>query len=88
MTEMDSASFIETVVTSTRVRLARNLYSYPFPGKMTVQEAKEVIRTVGYELNRLDDFTEYDIGKIATEVCEIGRDGRTDRVRFAPFQDT
>ena len=57
MTEMDSASFIETVVTSTRVRLARNLYSYPFPGKMTVQEAKEVIRAVGYELNRLDDFT-------------------------------
>ena len=71
MTEMDSASFIETVVTSTRVRLARNLYSYPFPGKMTVQEAKEVIRTVGYELNRLDDFTEYDIGKIGAEEATL-----------------
>ncbi len=71
MTEMDSASFIETVVTSTRVRLARNLYSYPFPGKMTVQEAKEVIRAVGYELNRLDDFTEYDIGKIGAEEATL-----------------
>lgn len=64
MIEMDSSDLIESTVTSTRVRLARNLSSYPFPDKLDEQRAREIIRVVGYELNRLDTFTEYDIGKI------------------------
>ena len=57
MTEMDSASFIETVVTSTRVRLARNLYSYPFPGKMTVRKQKRsfapsATSSIGWTISR------------------------------------
>lgn len=64
MIEMDSSDLIESTVTSTRVRLARNLFSYPFPDKLDEKRAREIIRVVGYELNRLDTFTEYDIGKI------------------------
>jgi len=63
MNEMDSSALIETTVTSTRVRLARNLCSYHFPAKLDKKDAQEIIKAVGYELNRVDNFTEYDIGK-------------------------
>ena len=48
MIEADSAAFIETTVTSTRVRLARNLFGFPFPDKLNPAQAKEVVRMVGY----------------------------------------
>ena len=71
MIEADSAAFIETTVTSTRVRLARNLFGFPFPDKLNPAQAKEVVRMVGYELNHLDEFTEYDIGKIGAEEATL-----------------
>lgn len=67
MVELDSSDPIGTTVTSTRIRLARNLSSYPFPDKLTPAQAREIVRTVGYELTRLDSFTEYDIGKIPAD---------------------
>ena len=39
MIEMDSSDLIESTVTSTRVRLARNLFSYPFPDKLDEKRA-------------------------------------------------
>ena len=71
MIEADSAAFIETTVTSTRVRLARNLFGFPFPDKLNSAQAKEVVRMVGYELNHLDEFAEYDIGKIGAEEATL-----------------
>lgn len=71
MIEMDSSDLIESTVTSTRVRLARNLFSYPFPDKLDEKRAREIIRVVGYELNRLDTFTEYDIGKIEPDEADL-----------------
>ncbi len=65
--ERDSPNVIETTVTSTRIRLARNLLAYPFPDKLDEKQAKEIIGVVGYELNRLDAFTEYEIGKLSAE---------------------
>lgn len=67
MIDMDSSDLIESTVTSTRIRLARNLSSYPFPGKLSESQAKEIIRAVGYELNRLDAFTEYELGRIDSD---------------------
>ena len=31
----------DDIMVSTRIRLARNLKSYPFPGSMTVEQAKK-----------------------------------------------
>ena len=53
---------MDTIVISTRIRLARNLAGYPFPEKLTKELADKIIQSVRYELNRLDEFNEYDIG--------------------------
>ena len=53
--------FIETLVTSTRIRLARHLAAYPFPDKLNQPLAEEILYLVGQNLNQLDDFKKYDI---------------------------
>lgn len=58
-------TFTQTTVTSTRIRLARNLAAYPFPEKLNLEQAQEIIRAVRYELDRLDDFDEYDISLLS-----------------------
>ena len=55
------------VVISTRVRLARNLEGYPFPDKLSPAQAREIVRSCGKALSRLDDFKEYDIGSIPAD---------------------
>ena len=57
-------NFIGSTVTSTRVRLARNLEGYPFPDKLSPAQAREIVRSCGKALSRLDDFKEYYIGSI------------------------
>ena len=47
---MAQPGFIETLVTSTRIRLARNLAAYPFPDKLNERLAKEIVYLVGNEL--------------------------------------
>lgn len=53
--------FIETLVTSTRIRLARNLAGYPFPPKMTDSLRGEVAYLVENALKELDDFEKQDV---------------------------
>lgn len=60
--------FIESTVISTRVRLARNLQSYPFPSRMSQDEAREVILLVREAMSALDDgFVQYDMGAIGKQ---------------------
>lgn len=54
-------AFIQTLVTSTRIRLARNLRAYPFPDKMDENLAKEVVYLVENELKKIDEFEKYDM---------------------------
>ena len=63
--------FIETLVTSTRIRLARNLAAYPFPDKLNQPLAEEILYLVGQNLNQLDDFKKYDIAKMTGEEAKL-----------------
>ncbi|MBQ8885574.1 MAG: ATP--guanido phosphotransferase [Clostridia bacterium] len=67
----DTPKFMETTVISTRVRLARNVKGYPFPEKLSPARASEIVSTVGKALSGLDNFTEYDIGKISAEEATL-----------------
>ncbi len=58
-------AFIQTIVTSTRIRLARNLAAYPFPDKLDEKLAGEVVYLVGQALARLDTFEKQDMGKLS-----------------------
>lgn len=52
----------EKTVISTRMRLARNLDSYPFPSRQTPKQAEEVALLVRSALGHLDDgWKEYDM---------------------------
>ena len=57
-------NFIETIVISTRIRLARNFASYPFPKRMDGAQAEDIVYLIGEGLKKIDDFTQYDIAKI------------------------
>lgn len=57
--------FIQTLVTSTRIRLARNLAAYPFPDKLDESLAKQIVHLVGTELWKLDDFEKNEMGKLS-----------------------
>lgn len=62
----NTPKFIETIVISTRIRLARNFASYPFPRKMDEAQAEDVVYLVGdglQKFDRVERFTRYDIGK-------------------------
>lgn len=63
--------FIETLVTSTRIRLARNLAAYPFPDKLDKKLAEEIIYLVEQELNKLDDFQKNDIASLSDEEATL-----------------
>ena len=56
--------FIETIVVSTRIRLARNFASYPFPKRMDDAQAADIVYLVGDGLKKLDEFTKYEIAKL------------------------
>jgi protein arginine kinase len=58
---MAQPKFIQTIVTSTRIRLARNLSAYPFPDKLDKKLASEIVYLVGEELGKIDDFEKYDM---------------------------
>ena len=55
---------ILTTITSTRVRLARNIARYPFPQRLKKSQADEIIRRVGAELANIDEFTRYDMSRM------------------------
>ena len=55
------------VVLSTRIRLARNLKSIPFPNKMTAEDALKVIGLVETALDEMNyTFTKIDLSSMST----------------------
>ena len=64
-------SDIDSIVTSTRIRLARNLATYPFPAKLNKKQAEEIVRAVRYELNHLQHFTMHDIGELGDDEAKL-----------------
>lgn len=62
---------IDSIVTSTRIRLARNIATYPFPSKLDKKQAEEIVRSVRYELNHLQPFTMYDIGELGDDEAKL-----------------
>lgn len=63
----NAPKFIETIVISTRIRLARNFAAYPFPRKMDDAQAEDLAHLVEMGLKNIDKFTRYDIGKISRQ---------------------
>lgn len=61
---MRTPDFIQTIVTSTRVRLARNLDAYPFPEKLSKKQGKEIIEIVGHEVVRQGEFDRFVMDEI------------------------
>ncbi|MBQ7924467.1 MAG: ATP--guanido phosphotransferase [Clostridia bacterium] len=64
---MAQPAFIQTIVTSTRIRLARNLAAYPFPQKLNRKLAEEVVYLVEQTLGQLDNFQKNDIATLSEE---------------------
>lgn len=56
--------FIETIVISTRIRLARNFAAYPFPRKMDEAQAGDIVYLVEKGLQKFDTFTRHDIAEL------------------------
>ncbi len=63
----DTPQFIETIVISTRIRLARNFAAYPFPKKMDEAQAEDIVVLVREGLKAQDEFVEYDMAKLTLE---------------------
>ena len=68
---MGQPSFIETIVTSTRIRLARNLSAYPFPNKMNDELSKEVVYLVQEALAKIDTFHKHDMASLTDEEATL-----------------
>ena len=62
---------LDTIVTSTRIRLARNIATYPFPARLDKKQAEEIVRSVRYELNHLQRATCYGIGEMTDEQAKV-----------------
>ena len=65
------AKDVDSIVTSTRIRLARNIATYPFPAKLNKKQAEEIVRSVRYELNHLQHFTTYDIDELGDDEATL-----------------
>ncbi len=59
--------FVEKVVTSTRIRLARNLAGYPFPEKLDDALAEEVLFLIEKSLSALDVFEKQDLSTLSKD---------------------
>jgi protein arginine kinase len=63
----NAPEFIQKIVISTRIRLARNFAAYPFPKRMDEAQAEDIVVLVREGLKEVDDFTEYNIAKLTAE---------------------
>ncbi len=61
---MRTPDFIRTIVTSTRVRLARNLEAYPFPERLCREDGREIVEIVGHEVKRQGKFDRFVVGEM------------------------
>ena len=66
-----ATEFIETIVVSTRIRLARNFAAYPFPKKMDSAQAEDIAYLVGAGLEKFDKFTRYDISSLSKQQAAL-----------------
>ena len=64
-------AFIETLVTSTRIRLARNLAGYPFPQKLNGTLFGEVVYLVENALKKLDEFEKHDVETLSEQEATL-----------------
>lgn len=58
---------IETILISSRIRLARNFSAYPFPLKMNDAQAADIVYLVEQGLKELAEFQKYEIGALSEE---------------------
>ena len=66
----------ESVVVSSRIRLARNFVDYPFPPRLivdkhAVEQSREIVQIVSEALRALDFFKFYDMQTISNEEAEF-----------------
>ncbi len=62
----------DSVVASTRIRLARNFADHPFPHKLRdVKQAQEMIRLLSAKLNRTETFNAYYMNNLPAEKAEF-----------------
>lgn len=64
-------SFIQTIVTSTRIRLARNFAGYPFPHKLDEKLASEIVYLVEKALGKIDNFQKNTISQLSEEEATL-----------------
>src|SRR5262245_36245341 len=60
------------IVTSSRIRLARNLASFPFPNKSDKKELEEVLATVEKAFNQIEYFKDSTLFRI-NEIDSVDR---------------
>lgn len=61
---------LDNTIVSTRIRLARNIAGYPFPSKLkNVEQARDIIRLVNTEANRVGVFNLYYMNAITDVVA-------------------
>ena len=63
--------YLQKTVTSTRIRLARNVRGYYFPHLLSDENAREIVGLVRRALKKLDNIREYDIGRISRDDAEL-----------------
>ncbi len=62
---------IETIVISTRIRLARNFAAFPFPKKMDDAQASDIVYLVERGLDAFDRFKKYYINGLSEEEATL-----------------
>ncbi len=73
---MDVLESHESVVSSTRMRLARNFADYPFPNVLlrdvhSEEQATEIVSILTSELNRMDEFRLYEMKSVSEETAAL-----------------
>ena len=73
---MDVLENYESVVASTRMRLARNFADYPFPNVLirsahAEEQAGEMVNILAAELQRADPFTLYEMNSVSEEQAAL-----------------
>ncbi len=65
--------FIQSIVVSTRIRLARNFAGFPFPSKMSDAHASDIVHLVSEGLKRIDpyEYKHYDIAKLSESEANL-----------------
>ena len=67
----EAPAYIQTTITSTRIRFARNLSMYPFPERMNKKQAREIIFLVKQALTGVDYFIQKDIDLLSKEEATL-----------------